>query len=90
MQRFASYKYLACGESSEKNTVVRMEGVGKLVFSGPIKLKTQHVVRLVILSQGQIRNLLPSLSQPQVIEDLTFTLEEDSTVARLVSNWLTV
>lgn len=75
---------MACGESSEKNTIVRMEGVGKLVFSGTIKLKTQQIVSLVILSRGQIRNLLPSLSQPQVIDDLTFSFEEDSTVARFV------
>ena len=89
MQRFAAYKYLACGESPEKSTIVRMEGVGKLVFSGPVKLKTQQIVSLVIQSRGQIRNLLPSLSQPQVIDDLTFSYEEKSTVARFVPFRLT-
>lgn len=70
-------------------TVIRIEGIGELIFSGPIKLKTEQIVSLVIQSRGQIRNLLPSLSQPQVIDDLTFSFEEDPTAARFVSCQLT-
>lgn len=68
---------MTCGDSSEKSTIVHMEGVGELLFSGPSRLKTEQIVSLTLGSRGQIRDLLAPLSQPKLLDGLIFSFDDD-------------
>lgn len=80
LKRFAAYKYLVCGESQEKATIVRMEGIGEMTFLGPVALKIEQSINLIIQNHGKIRDLLPSMSQPRMIDELTYSFEDDPIV----------
>ncbi|XP_057364794.1 uncharacterized protein LOC130685509 [Daphnia carinata] len=80
LKRFTAYKYLVCGESQEKATIVRMEGVGEMSFLGPVALKIEQSINLIIQKRGKIRDLLPSMSQPRVIDELTYSFDDDVSV----------
>lgn len=61
-----------------------MEGMGQLLFSGPFQLKTEQTLSLVLLSHGQIRDILPSLVQPKILDGLTFSYDATQLKARLL------
>lgn len=73
MQRSSVYKYLACGESSERATVVRIEGYASV---SSLPFRTEQTIGIVLQSRGQMHELLPPLSQPKVVESLTFAFDE--------------
>lgn len=59
-----------------------MEGVGELNFYGPFTLTTKQTISLVLLKNGPIHDFLPPLSQPKLLDELTFTADESPTAAR--------
>lgn len=75
---------MVCGESQEKATIVRMEGIGEMTFLGPVALKIEQSINLILHNHGKIRDLLPSMSQPRMIDELTYSFEDDPIVPKFV------
>ncbi len=53
-----------------------MEGVGELVYTGPVAFKTEQIVSLMLQRRQPIRDLLPPLTQPKLEDGLTYSFDE--------------
>lgn len=80
-QRSAIFKYLTCGESAERGTILRVQGRGGIsasfLFPELTKFRAEESVQLVLTSRGQIHDLLPPLSQPRAVDSLNFDVTDE-------------
>lgn len=70
MKRSAAYKYLACGDSSERATIVQVDGAALVASSG---VALRQSVRLALKGRAPIRQLLANVTLPKVHETLVYS-----------------
>lgn len=81
---------MACGETVERATIVRVEGFGQLTESSSERgspfdnddnddddIKVDQVVSLLMQSRSQIHQLLPFPADSQVFDSFIYTFDDD-------------
>ena len=72
-KRSAAYKYVACGGSAERATIVDIDGSALVTSPGPLGMTSRQTVRVALKSRGQIHQLLPNVTRPKVHDTLVYS-----------------
>lgn len=70
-QRSSVSKYLVCGESAERGTIAEVESRSEASLPA-VGIRAEQTVRLTLSAYGPIRQLLPPLAQPRILDSLAF------------------